>query len=141
MKDSMLSDEQLIERALEARKQAYAPYSKFLVGCALIADGRVFEGANVENASYGLCSCAERNAVNIAAIAGARNIEIVAVASQSSPPAAPCGICLQAIREFVDDPSAVRVLLTNPAGEQRSFTLQELFPQGFRGSQLGGDKD
>ncbi len=131
-----MTDEQLIERALKVRTRAYAPYSRFLVGCALVADGVTYEGANVENASYGLCSCAERNAVNIAAIAGARSIERVVVATQSSPPAAPCGICLQSIREFAPDPSAVRVLLVNPAGERRDFTLGELFPHGFRGSQL-----
>jgi cytidine deaminase len=129
-------DEELVDRALAARHRAYAPYSGFLVGCAVLAEGTVYEGANVENASYGLASCAERNAVNIAAIAGARHIERVAVATSASPPAAPCGICLQAIREFVDDPRLVEVLLVNPRGERRRFTLHELFPHGFRGEQL-----
>ena len=119
------------------REKAYAPYSTFQVGCALVADGPSSSRVpHVENASYGLCSCAERNAVNVAAIAGARNIERVAVATQASPPAAPCGICLQSIREFVDDPSSVAIILINPVGERRDFTLAELFPQGFRGSPL-----
>ncbi len=132
----MVSDKQLAERALAMREHAYAPYSTFLVGCALVADGDIYAGANVENASYGACVCAERTAVNLAVISGARHIERVAVATQASPPAVPCGICLQSIREFSENPSRVRILLINPIGEWCEFTLAELLPQGFGGSQL-----
>lgn len=134
------SDETLVERALAARETAYAPYSNYLVGCSLSAGGAVFDGANVENASYGLATCAERNAVVQAVLAGHRQLDIVAVATQSSPPAAPCGLCLQTINEFADDPARVRVILVNPKGERRDFTLEELFPHGFRPEQLASSK-
>jgi cytidine deaminase len=130
------SDDELAAAALAARAAAYAPYSGYQVGCALVAAGRISIGANVENASYGLAICAERNAVSRAVIDGARSIEVVAVATQSSPPASPCGMCLQTLLEFADDPAAVRVLLVNPAGERRAFTLAELIPHGFVKGQL-----
>jgi cytidine deaminase len=129
-------DSELARRALAARQLAYAPYSKYLVGCAVLAGGEVFAGANVENASYGLACCAERAAVVQAVLAGHRELEAVAVATQSSPPAAPCGMCLQTLSEFTGDPAKLRVLLVNADGERRDFTLAELFPQGFRREQL-----
>jgi cytidine deaminase len=134
----------LTERALRARDRAYAPYSRYLVGSAVLAGGEVYEGANVENASYGLASCAERNAVIQAVLAGRREIEAVCVATASSPPAAPCGMCLQTLNEFAPDPKAVRVILVNPEGERTDHTLADLFPHGFRREQLGpaaGDED
>lgn len=134
------SDETLVERALAARETAYAPYSSYRVGCALSAGGELFAAANVENASYGLATCAERNAVVQAVLAGHRQLEVVAVATQSSPPAAPCGLCLQTINEFADDPASVRVILVNPKRERREFTLEELFPHGFRPEQLATSK-
>jgi cytidine deaminase len=133
-----IGDEALIAAALAARGRAYAPYSGYQVGCAIVADGRLVEGANVENASYGLAICAERNAVTRAVIDGARAVERVAVATQSSPPAAPCGMCLQTLLEFADEPERVTVMLVNPAGERRTFTLAELIPHGFVKRQLDG---
>lgn len=127
----------LIALALGARDNAYAPYSKFQVGCALTTqDGSTFTGANVENASYGLCACAERNAIAAAVCAGHREITAIAIATQSSPPAAPCGMCRQTINEFVSDPSKLSVVLVNPKGERRDIGFAELFPHGFRGTDI-----
>jgi cytidine deaminase len=135
--------EDLVARALEAQKHAYAPYSGYSVGCAVLAGGAIHAGANMENASYGLALCAERGAVAAAVFAGARQVDAAVVATSSSPPAAPCGMCLQTLTEFAGDPSALRVVLVNQAGERRELTLAELLPHGFRGDQLqtGGGKD
>ena len=131
-----LTDAELIERALAARGQAYAPYSTFTVGCALIADATLHTGVNVENASYGLSICAERSAIVAAIAAGCRSVKVVVVATDVSPPAAPCGMCLQTIHEFADPPASVRIILVNPAGERRDYRLDELFPHGFSPAQL-----
>ena len=131
-----MTDAELMAAALEAMGKAYAPYSKFPVGAAVVAGGQVTTGANVENASYGLTICAERNAILRAVLDGARTLEAVAVASAISPPVAPCGMCLQTMAEFALDPGAVRVTLGNPGGERRQFTLAELLPHGFRPADL-----
>jgi cytidine deaminase len=127
----IVPDAQLTARAIAARQHAYAPYSKFLVGAALLADGQIFEGANVENASYGLAICAERAAILRAVYAGMRKITVIAVATGTSPPGAPCGACLQTMREFAPDPSQLRVILVNDHDERRSYSLAELLPHGF----------
>src|SRR5262249_43828167 len=105
-----LTDEELVYRASAARARAYAPYSKFEVGVAVLADGDVFDGANVENASYGLALCAERNAIARAVLEGCREISVMAVFTETSPPAAPCGMCLQTLCEFSPDPAQTRIL-------------------------------
>jgi cytidine deaminase len=128
--------EALIARARAVQPRAYAPYSKFSVGAAIVADGRVFEGVNVENAAYPLCTCAERAAVAAAVTAGARAIEAVAVSTGASPPASPCGACRQILIELAPDPAAVRVVSVNDRGERREWTLAELLPDGFSGKQL-----
>ena len=130
------ADQHLIQCALRARAASYAPYSNYQVGCALLADGVQFTGANVENASYGLTICAERTTVSQAVLAGHRELQTVVVATQSSPPAPPCGMCLQTFGEFTTNPSAVRIILVNPDGEQREFTLKQLLPHGFNKDQL-----
>ncbi|MCB9565021.1 MAG: cytidine deaminase [Kofleriaceae bacterium] len=136
--DGRDDDAALVARALAARDLAYAPYSHFLVGVALVADdGTVFDGANVENASYGLSICAERNAVARMVLAGHRAIRAVYVATTTSPPATPCGMCRQTLLEFAPDPAAVRVVAVNPAGERAEWTLAALIPAGFTGAQLG----
>lgn len=136
MSTAMTTDE-LIEHAKSARDRAYAPYSHYKVGCALLsADGTLFSGANVENASYGLCICAERNAISAAVSQGHREIAAIAIATQSSPPAAPCGACRQFINEFCSDPSKLDIILVNAEGERRDISFAELFPHGFRGSDL-----
>ncbi|MDX2090074.1 MAG: cytidine deaminase [Kofleriaceae bacterium] len=127
---------ELIARSIEARSKAYAPYSRFEVGAAVQVSGQVFEGANVENASYGLGICAERTAIFAAINAGARTLEAVAVCTTASPPSSPCGACRQVLLEFAPDPNAVTVVSVNPAGEQRSWTLAQLIPDGFNGREL-----
>jgi cytidine deaminase len=126
----------LDHRARAAQARAYAPYSKFAVGAAIQMDGQVFEGANVENASYGLGVCAERTAVFAAVIAGARRLEAVTVCTSASPPSSPCGACRQVLMEFAPDPAAVTVTAINPAGERRRWTLAELLPDGFTAKEL-----
>jgi cytidine deaminase len=131
--------DELVARALEARARAYAPYSSYQVGAAVLGDdGVIYQGANVENASYGLAMCAERGAVAAAVMGGARRIEAVAVATASSPPAAPCGMCLQTLNEFAGDPGKLLILLVNPETERRELTLADCLPHGFRRDQLIG---
>src|SRR5262245_37754188 len=91
--------DELVAAALVARARAYAPYSAYPVGAAVSAGGAIHGGANVENSSYGLALCAERSAVAAAVFAGNRRVDAVAVATGSSPPAAPCGMCLQTLYE------------------------------------------
>ena len=124
----------LIQAALEARGRAYAPYSHFAVGAAVMArDGRIFAGVNVENASYPLTVCAERNAIAAAVLGGAREIVAVAVVTSASPPSAPCGGCRQVLVEFAREAT---VVLANPQGERIETTLSELLPRAFRGEEL-----
>ena len=130
------ADATLEAAARDAQRRAYAPYSKFRVGAAVRMAGEVFEGANVENASYGLAMCAERTAVFAAVLAGARRLEAVAVCTDASPPSSPCGACRQVLLEFASDPAAVTVTAISPSGERRSWTLAELIPDGFSGKEL-----
>lgn len=130
------ASQELIARATQAQGAAYAPYSKFRVGAAIRIAGQTFSGANVENASYGLSICAERAAIFTAVNAGARTLEEVVVVTDASPPSSPCGACRQVLREFVSDPTAVMVTAINPKGERRSWTVAELLPDGFSGSEL-----
>jgi len=115
--------------AAAARRRAYAPYSRFLVGAAVLARSRIHKGCNVENASYGLTVCAERTAVAGAVAAGARRIEAVAVASGTVPPTPPCGMCLQTLAEFAGP--ELPVLLLGAKGSREETTLGELLPRAF----------
>lgn len=126
----------LEDKALAAKPFAHAPYSKFHVGAAIRVDGEVFTGVNVENASYPLSVCAERNAIAAAVMAGNHHLEEVAVATDASPPSAPCGGCRQVLREFAVDPAKVTITAVNPQGERRSWTLEQLLPDSFTGSEL-----
>jgi cytidine deaminase len=121
-------------RAIAAH--AYAPYSKFAVGAAVQMDGQTFTGVNLENASYPLGVCAERNAIAAAVAAGARHLEAVAVFTHASPPSSPCGGCRQVLREFAADPSTVTVIAINDRGERRTWTLEQLLPDSFSGAEL-----
>ena len=122
--------EPLIEAALKVREHAYAPYSEFAVGAAVLTeDGNIFVGCNVENASYGLAICAERNAIASAIAAGKR--KFVAVAIAATPLASPCGACRQFIFEFGDDIQVISVDATEPTSRQQ-WTSKELLPSGFR---------
>jgi cytidine deaminase len=123
----------LVDAARAAQQRAYAPYSRFRVGCALEAeDGRVFVGCNVENASYGLTICAERAAVCAAVAAGAQRFRRAVVVSDADPPAAPCGACRQVLSEFGPD---LRVDAVGPAGAV-TWTIAELLPAAFGKEQL-----
>jgi cytidine deaminase len=127
----------LEDRARAAQPRAYAPYSKFKVGAAVqMKGGQIFEGVNVENASYPLSVCAERNAIAAAVMGGALELEAVAVCTDASPPSSPCGGCRQVLREFTDDPSKVTVTAVNNQGERRSWTLEQLLPDSFSGAEL-----
>lgn len=120
----------LIDAAIEARKKAYAPYSNFLVGAALITtDGTVFTGCNVENTSYGLCICAERTAICKAVSEGYQEFEAIAVAA--TPFASPCGACRQFLAEFGTDIKVVGVD-ANDVGITKTWTVEELIPENFR---------
>lgn len=126
--------EGLIQAALDARARAYAPYSRFLVGAALLCeDGRVFTGTNVENATYGLTICAERTAVVKAVSEGARAFKAIAIATDHDPPATPCGMCRQTLAEFSLD---LPIVLANVAGRRVQVNLATLLPHAFRPSDL-----
>jgi cytidine deaminase len=123
----------LVDAARAVQQRAYAPYSRFRVGCALEADdGRVFVGCNVENASYGLTICAERAAVCAAVAAGARRFVRAVVVTDADPPAAPCGACRQVLSEFGRDLTVDGV---GPSGRVH-WTIAELLPAAFGKEQL-----
>ena len=126
----------LEDAARAAQQHAYAPYSKFRVGAAVQMAGKLFAGVNVENASYPVSVCAERNAIAAAVAAGARELEAVAVYTDASPPSSPCGACRQVLREFTAHPERVTVVAINGNGERRSWTLAELLPDAFSGKEL-----
>ena len=122
--------EPLIEAALKVREHAYAPYSEFAVGAAVLADdGSIFVGCNVENASYGLAICAERNAITSAVAVGKQ--KFVAIAIAAIPLASPCGACRQFIFEFGDDIQVIAIDASDPAS-RKQWTSKELLPGGFR---------
>ena len=120
--------DRLIEAARAARENAYAPYSHYAVGAALeTADGRIFSGANVENAALGLTNCAERVALGSAVAAGAREFTRIVIVTDSSPAAAPCGACRQVLAEFSGN---MAVEAVGPSGVRR-WQLAELLPDAF----------
>lgn len=119
---------ELVRRAKDVMRNAYAPYSKFHVGAAIEADdGSIHVGCNVENASYGLTICAERMAVGAAVAAGKRTLRRIAVASGIEPPATPCGACRQLLAEFG---LQLEIIAAGPSTERR-WTLQDLLPEAF----------
>lgn len=123
----------LLALARHARERAYAPYSSFHVGAALLAlDGRTFSGCNVENASYGLCNCAERTALFSAIAAGCRPGDFVALAviADTPAPVSPCGACRQVMSELCGD--AMPVLMGNLHGEVQQTTAGALLPGSFK---------
>lgn len=124
----------LVDAAIAARKNAHAPYSRFQVGAALeSADGRVFTGCNVENATYGLTVCAERVAVWKAISEGARKFQCIAIAADTGVLTPPCGACRQILWEFCGD---IEVTLVNLAGKMETLRLKDLFPRPFDASFL-----
>lgn len=119
----------LAAAARAARQRAHAPYSRFKVGAAVLADAAIHAGCNVENASYGLTICAERNAVAAAVLAGAKGIDALVVVSNTSPPTPPCGMCLQTLAEFGEP--ALPIILIGKGDERAETTLGALLPQAF----------
>jgi cytidine deaminase len=120
----------LLAEARVARRRAHARYSGFQVGAAVLDErGRIHVGCNVENASYGLTICAERNAVAAAVVRGARRIRAVAVITGARPPASPCGACRQVLMEFGDDD--MLVMLAAPRGAATDKRLGVLLPESF----------
>lgn len=129
---------ELVRESEAMRAKAHAPYSNYTVGAALWAARpgeapRLYRGANVENASYGLCTCAERNAIYAAVLDGARDFRALAVATKGPKPGAPCGMCRQVLAEFTLD---VPIALVVNGVEKDRTTLKLLLPRAFRGAYL-----
>ncbi len=121
--------EDLIEAAKKARENAYAPYSNYKVGAALLAeDGRIFTGCNVENAAFGLTMCAERNAVGNAVQNGVQRFVAIAIVTDDEPPATPCGACRQVLAEFRQN---LHVITANLKGDVQNYFLNDLIPELF----------
>ena len=123
---------ELIKKAEEARKLSYSPYSHFAVGAALLCkDGKVFIGSNVENSSYPLCMCAERNALYNAKMNGVKKEEMVALAliADTDEPCSPCGACRQVISELF--PKDAPIYMANLKGDVKETTIEKLLPYAF----------
>lgn len=127
---------ELIEKAIEARKKTYSPYSGFSVGAALICeDGSIYTGANIENSSYGATICAERNAIFTAVHDGKRNIKAIAITGGKHDEvipmgyAYPCGICRQVMSEFAD--KDMKIIIAKSVDDYKEYTLDELLPCSF----------
>ncbi|MBI3585124.1 MAG: cytidine deaminase [Nitrospinae bacterium] len=122
--------DKLIAEAKMAREKAYAPYSNFKVGAAVLTtDGKIFTGCNVENSSYGLTICAERAAIFNAVSSGYKKFTKIAVVTDSEPSASPCGACRQVMFEFGDD---IEVIMANLKGDIKIMKINELLKDGFR---------
>lgn len=141
--EKSISDEEtvwLIEEAFKARKAAYAPYSHYHVGAALLTvGGKIYHGANIENASYGASNCAERTAIFAAVNKGERKFVAIAIvgALEGEEPteyAFPCGICRQVMQEFMEHD--FRIIVAKNVNDYKCYTLAELLPEGFGGNSI-----
>ncbi len=131
-----MNEKQLIEKAIEASKRAYAPYSKFKVGAALeMADGTVIQGCNVENASFGLTNCAERTALFAAIAQGHKNVKKIVVYVDRKDFTPPCGACRQVINELAAD---AEILMVNNEEKVKRISISELLPFSFGSADLSG---
>ena len=127
--------QRLLEAASTARDAAYAPYSRFKVGAALLDEqGRIHTGCNVENAAYPQGTCAEAGALSALVLAGGRRLQAVLVVGQADQPVTPCGGCRQKLREFAAEP--VPVFCTSPEGQVLETTMGALLPHSFGPEQL-----
>lgn len=125
-----MDKQKYIEEATKMLSKAYIPYSKFPVGAALVTkDGKIYTGCNIENASYGLCNCAERTAIFKAVSEGERDFSYLVITGNTDGPISPCGACRQVIAEFCDP--QMPVLLTNQKGDEKEVTVESLLPGGF----------
>ncbi|PGB71865.1 cytidine deaminase [Bacillus wiedmannii] len=119
-----------IEEANKMLSKAYIPYSKFPVGAALVTkEGKIYTGCNIENASYGLCNCAERTAIFTAVSEGERDFSYLVITGETDGPISPCGACRQVIAEFCEP--KMPVLLTNVKGDEKEVTVEQLLPGAF----------
>ena len=122
--------DRLFSAALDARERAYAPYSNFHVGVALLDEnGQIHAGCNVENAAYPQGVCAEAGALSAMVLAGGRRVAAVLVIGDGPRPVTPCGGCRQKLREFADD--ALPILVADPSGLRQRYTLGQLLPDSF----------
>jgi cytidine deaminase len=130
-----MNGETLIQAAMAGREKAYAPYSQFKVGAAIATkNGDIYSGCNIENASYGLCNCAERTAIFKAVSEGQTDFAMLAVVGDTDGPISPCGACRQVIAEFCQPD--MPVILTNLKGDRKEITVKELLPFAFLPSDL-----
>ena len=137
----MIDTKLLIEKAFEAQKFCYTPYSNFNVGAALLgANGKIYQGCNIENAAYTPTNCAERTAVFKAVSEGEREFRAIAVCGDAEEYLAPCGVCRQVLLEFTE-PEKFVVLMAAKSGEYRKMTLAELLPASFSKSDLSAASD
>src|SRR5215470_12780920 len=133
----MISDEELIALAEEAREAAHAPYSKFDVGAALLtSDGKIYTGCNIENSTYSLTMCAERVAIFKAVSEGSREIVKIAVDADTENLTPPCGCCRQMIWEFASEETTV--IMANLSGDVLKCEVKDLLPKAFDASFLVG---
>jgi cytidine deaminase len=132
-----MDTKELIRIANEAKEKSYSPYSSFRVGAALLTkDGKVFKGANIENAAYGLTICAERTAAFAAKLDGVKEFSAIAITSDSKDFIPPCGSCRQVLLELCG--KELDVHITNGNGKVKSFKLEELLPFSFDDENLNG---
>ena len=127
----------IYEKAKEARKSAYTPYSKFNVGaCLKTKDNKYYVGFNIENASYSLCMCAERNAIYNAYINGVKKGDITSlcVCADTAGVVSPCGACRQVMAELLDENCTI--VLANTKGKLEEYTVKDLLPYYFKGSDM-----
>ena len=126
----MVTDADLFAAAEAVRARAYAPYSRFSVGAAILADdGKIYAGCNIENAAYPIGNCAEASAIAAMIAGGARRIKRIYVTGPGTAPVTPCGGCRQRLREF--GAGDLPVLVADPSGLRARFTLAELLPASF----------
>lgn len=129
--------QRLMTAAKAARKRAYAPYSNFAVGAAVLTEtGKVYQAGNIENASYSLCLCAERTVIFKAISEGDKQIHGLAVIADTPEPVSPCGACRQVIMEFCNP--TMPIFLGNLNGNIIETTVQKLLPFAFSGKDLNG---
>lgn len=125
---------ELLNQAHQAMENAYVPYSKFPVGAAVYANGEMYQGCNIENASYGLTNCAERTAMFKAVSEGHAKLESIAVCADTEGPVSPCGACRQVMTEFFAPET--KVYLTNVSGDLAEYTVAELLPGAFQATDM-----
>lgn len=131
-----MNKNEAIKQALEAMENAYAPYSKFKVGAALLTkNGKIYTGCNIENSSYGASVCAERVSIFKAVSEGEKDFELLVVATKTDEPSPPCGICRQVISEFSNN---LPIILVNNRGSIIETNIKELLPFPFLKEKLDG---